>query len=88
MIFGIKEIENVDPYNVLFAIAINIPVLRMVLWSRVTLIIYLLVKHHMNPDMFLDRFYEIPFYIMLPSKKNIKVIPTLLTHAVIITLVV
>ncbi len=36
MIFGIK-IYNFDPYNVLLTIATNIPVLLMILWSRVTI---------------------------------------------------
>ncbi len=38
IIFGIKEkIYNIDPYNLLLAIATNIPVLlKTVLWSRVT----------------------------------------------------
>ncbi len=29
MIFGIKKVDNFDPYNVLLAIATNIPVLLM-----------------------------------------------------------
>ncbi len=37
MIFGIKKINNFDPYNVFLAIATNIPSdLRLVLCSRVT----------------------------------------------------
>ncbi len=37
IVFGIKKIDNFNPYSVLWAIATNIPVRLMTgLWSRVT----------------------------------------------------
>jgi len=42
MIFGIKKIDNFNPYIVMLDISTNIPVLWLVLWSRVT---YLLTRH-------------------------------------------
>ncbi len=36
IMFGIKQINNFDPYTVFLAIATNIPQRLKVLWSRVT----------------------------------------------------
>ncbi len=49
MIFGVKQIDNFDPYNVLLAIATNIPVLLMtafVLQGHVYKIYFLLRFDH------------------------------------------
>jgi len=43
MIFGMKKKDNFDPYNVLLAIATNIPVLLM------TFVLQGHISHHMTP---------------------------------------
>ncbi len=44
--FGIKQINNFDPYNVFLAIATNIPQRLKVLWSRVTcMYVYIYIKY-------------------------------------------